>query len=155
MFVVSFSKSPFSCSHSALLGNTVVTPTTRICHRRVVRALRSQKRCRMQQQPSGQGTEPAESVVETPGTERREASGENGLPEAFQVDMPVPARSRRTGATVDADGKGNVWAIEPRVYTETSGESATKKYLALAIAGFIGLAILILRFLPLTNADQM
>ncbi|KAF6001726.1 hypothetical protein F1559_002372 [Cyanidiococcus yangmingshanensis] len=155
MFVFTISSGVSSPSRALSKVNLGAAPKARFTYLRVSRAQRSPRQCRMQQQPQGREMEPFESSTEAFGSEAGQAYGENGLPDAFQVDMPAPTRSRRTGATIDADGKGNVWAIEPRVYTETSGESTTKRYLALAVAGFIGLAILVLRYLPLTNADQM
>merc|ERR1712151_954071 len=67
---------------------------------------------------------------------------------------PVPPPSGRLGATVDQDGKSNVWAVEPTMKVEGGG----KGMMAFApVAGVALLALLAVPLLPLlfaANPDQ-
>merc|ERR1712222_190022 len=71
-----------------------------------------------------------------------------------QETPPPPPPSGRLGATVDQDGKSNVWAVEPSMKVE--GED--KGLMAYApVAGVALLALLAVPLLPLlfaTNPDQ-
>jgi hypothetical protein len=154
MFVQTFGGADFL--QSVKSGRSRLQTCTSRWHLRMLRRGRLTFAIQLQEQQPGRGTDAVESEAKVAwGEVGAGEDADNGASQATDVDMPMPSRPRRTGATVDADGKSNVWAIEPRVYTESSVESVTKKYLALAIAGFVGLAIIVLRFLPLTNADQM
>lgn len=65
----------------------------------------------------------------------------------------VGPRSQNLGVTIDADGKSNVWAVEPTMAVDEKPQIAKGAIFAAAIA-FIAFALLILPRLPLTNADQ-
>ena len=67
----------------------------------------------------------------------------------------VIQQTQRTGVTRDGDGKSNVWAVEPAVYTESHDEGERKRFLPLLIAALVVLAMVTIRFLPLTNPDQV
>jgi len=68
---------------------------------------------------------------------------------------PPPAREK-LGATVDQDGKSNVWAVEPAM--KVDNESSDKGLLAFApVAGVAALALLAIPLLPVlfaANPDQ-
>merc|ERR1719335_694155 len=69
---------------------------------------------------------------------------------------PPPPPPKRQGATVDQDGKSNVWAVEPAMQVDKSPKkSGIKAYLP--VIGAAGLAFLSVPLLPLlfaANPDQ-
>lgn len=63
-------------------------------------------------------------------------------------------RTQNSGVFRDADGKSNIWAIEPRM--ETSAKKQISPVVILAgSAVFILFALLVLPHLPFTNPDQL
>ncbi|EME27769.1 uncharacterized protein Gasu_47550 [Galdieria sulphuraria] len=62
--------------------------------------------------------------------------------------------SRRYGATIDMDGKSNVWAVEPKVVVQSEDETSKGNWIPLIIGIIVVLIAAALPFLPLTNADQ-
>ena len=81
----------------------------------------------------------AESIL---GAMRADVAQENGLP-----------RPQRTGVTRDADGKSNIWAVEPSVAVDDKPQLNKALLLGVALV-FVILAIILLPSLPLTNMDQ-
>ena len=71
-------------------------------------------------------------------------------------DAPPPPPGSRLGATVDQDGKSNVWAVEPAMQVDKSNDD--KGIMAFApVAGVAALALLTIPLLPLlfaANPDQ-
>jgi hypothetical protein len=62
-------------------------------------------------------------------------------------------RTLNTGVTRDADGKSNVWAVEPTL--EVQDEPETNKLAILAaVFAAVALALVVLPKLPFINADQ-
>eukprot|EP00184_Porphyridium_aerugineum_P003094 CAMPEP_0184693500 /NCGR_PEP_ID=MMETSP0313-20130426/1695_1 /TAXON_ID=2792 /ORGANISM="Porphyridium aerugineum, Strain SAG 1380-2" /LENGTH=148 /DNA_ID=CAMNT_0027151583 /DNA_START=108 /DNA_END=554 /DNA_ORIENTATION=- len=62
---------------------------------------------------------------------------------------------RRLGATVDADGKGNIWAVEPMVSYDDSAKAGKYGVIAgFAAAVFVLVAVLLPKIGAFTNADQ-
>ncbi|GJQ13963.1 hypothetical protein GpartN1_g5754.t1 [Galdieria partita] len=61
---------------------------------------------------------------------------------------------RRYGATIDMDGKSNVWAVEPKVTVESEAETRKGNWIPLVIGIIVILIAAGLPFLPLTNPDQ-
>ena len=69
---------------------------------------------------------------------------------------PPPPPPKRQGATVDQDGKSNVWAVEPVMEGDKSPKKSGIKAF-LPVIGAAGLAVLSLPLLPLlfeANPDQ-
>eukprot|EP00281_Chroomonas_sp_CCMP1168_P032533 CAMPEP_0206242114 /NCGR_PEP_ID=MMETSP0047_2-20121206/16877_1 /ASSEMBLY_ACC=CAM_ASM_000192 /TAXON_ID=195065 /ORGANISM="Chroomonas mesostigmatica_cf, Strain CCMP1168" /LENGTH=119 /DNA_ID=CAMNT_0053667097 /DNA_START=19 /DNA_END=378 /DNA_ORIENTATION=- len=66
---------------------------------------------------------------------------------------PAQQSAKRVGASVDADGKGNVWAVEPKMQVEDEGKNKLILPAAL-VGGLVGL-LAILAATPLTNPDQL
>jgi len=71
------------------------------------------------------------------------------------MDAPPPPAPKRQGATVDQDGKSNVWAVEPAMQTEASTDKGLLKFLpVIAIAVLALLALPLLPSLFAANPDQ-
>lgn len=62
-----------------------------------------------------------------------------------RMETPPPPPSGRLGATVDQDGKSNVWAVEPRMKVDNSNENKG----IMAFAPVIGVAALSALLIPL------
>merc|ERR1719199_1232867 len=64
--------------------------------------------------------------------------------------------ARRVGASVDADGKSNVWAVEPKMQVQDpKSEDKPNPILAPALlVGGLGFIGAILAFLPVVNPEQ-
>lgn len=62
-------------------------------------------------------------------------------------------RSQNMGVTRDADGKSNVWAVEPTEKVDEKPE-VNKAAVLGAVFAAVGAALIILPNLPLVNADQ-
>mmetsp|Transcript_38076 Transcript_38076/g.119543 ORF Transcript_38076/g.119543 Transcript_38076/m.119543 type:complete len:146 (-) Transcript_38076:59-496(-) len=71
-------------------------------------------------------------------------------------DAPPPPPSGRLGATVDQDGKSNVWAVEPAMKVDSQNKD--KGLIAYApVIGVAGLIVLLVPLLPIlfaANPDQ-
>jgi hypothetical protein len=79
----------------------------------------------------------------------------SGLAGVVMQEAPPPP-PKRQGATVDQDGKSNVWAVEPAMKVDTP--ASDKGLLKFApIVGAAALALIALPLLPLlfaANPDQ-
>ncbi len=75
------------------------------------------------------------------------------LREDTQDYKPPSETPQNLGVTRDADGKSNVWAVEPPMTTDQRDQIPKATILA-SVFAVILLALLILPKLPLTNADQ-
>lgn len=62
-------------------------------------------------------------------------------------------RTLNTGVTRDADGKSNVWAVEPTLEVQDEPE-ANKLAILGAVFAAVAVALLVLPKLPFVNADQ-
>jgi len=73
-----------------------------------------------------------------------------------RMDTPPPPPSGRLGATIDQDGKSNVWAVEPTMKVDPATEG--KGLVAYApVFGLAGLIVLLVPLLPIlfaANPDQ-
>merc|ERR1712087_774750 len=72
-----------------------------------------------------------------------------------QETPPPPPPSGRLGATVDQDGKSNVWAVEPAMKVEGENDKGIMAFAP--VAGVALLALLSVPLLPLlfaANPDQ-
>ena len=73
-----------------------------------------------------------------------------------RMETPPPPPSGRLGATVDQDGKSNVWAVEPTMKVDAT--TADKGLVAYApVFGLAGLIVLLVPLLPIlfaSNPDQ-
>lgn len=65
----------------------------------------------------------------------------------------VGPRTLNTGVTRDADGKSNVWAVEPTLEVQSSPEVPKAAILG-AVFAAVAVALLVLPKLPFVNADQ-
>lgn len=62
-------------------------------------------------------------------------------------------RTLNTGVTRDADGKSNVWAVEPTLEVQSAPE-VSKAVILGAVFAAVAVALLVLPKLPFVNADQ-
>lgn len=62
-------------------------------------------------------------------------------------------RTLNTGVTRDADGKSNVWAVEPTLEVDEKPQLSKGAILG-AVFAAVGVALLVLPQLPFVNADQ-
>jgi len=71
-------------------------------------------------------------------------------------ESPPPPPTGRLGATVDQDGKSNVWAVEPAMKVDNTNQD--KGIVAFApVLGVAGLIVLLVPLLPIlfaANPDQ-
>merc|ERR1719460_1259515 len=75
------------------------------------------------------------------------AARPNALRRLRMDEAPPPPPSSRLGATIDQDGKSNVWAVEPAMKVDS--DSSDKGLLAFApVAGVAALALLAIPLLP-------
>lgn len=75
------------------------------------------------------------------------------LREDTQDYKPPDETPQNLGVTRDADGKSNVWAVEPPMTTDQRDQIPKTTILA-SVFAIIFLVLLILPKLPLTNGDQ-
>jgi hypothetical protein len=74
---------------------------------------------------------------------------------AVYMQEAPPPPPQKFGATVDQDGKSNVWAVEPTMKTE-SGDKGLLKYLpVVAVAAIALISIPLLPTLFAANPDQV
>ncbi|KAK4526328.1 hypothetical protein GAYE_SCF23G4242 [Galdieria yellowstonensis] len=73
--------------------------------------------------------------------------------EEEQTRLVTPS-PKRYGATIDMDGKSNVWAVEPRVTVQSEDETKKANWIPLILGLIVALIAAGLPLLPLTNPDQ-
>lgn len=99
-----------------------------------------------------------ESTPSSPADETSESmTSASGILKILREDTqdykPPSETPQNLGVTRDADGKSNVWAVEPPMTTDQRDQIPKATILA-AVFGVVLVALLILPKLPFTNGDQ-
>lgn len=71
---------------------------------------------------------------------------------SIEAEGKIP-RTLNTGVTRDADGKSNVWAVEPSQVVD-EGPEVNKLAILGAVFAAVAVALVVLPNLPFVNADQ-
>lgn len=73
----------------------------------------------------------------------------------LRAEAPPPPPKGRLGATIDQDGKSNVWAVEPTMQVDQASEKGAMAYApVVAVAAGIVLLLPLLPLLFAANPDQ-
>eukprot|EP00189_Rhodosorus_marinus_P006093 CAMPEP_0113959608 /NCGR_PEP_ID=MMETSP0011_2-20120614/4242_1 /TAXON_ID=101924 /ORGANISM="Rhodosorus marinus" /LENGTH=169 /DNA_ID=CAMNT_0000970945 /DNA_START=87 /DNA_END=596 /DNA_ORIENTATION=- /assembly_acc=CAM_ASM_000156 len=100
----------------------------------------------------------AEEIVSLVGLSKEEEEQKREIlsqleEEREEYQKVILPNNRNLGATRDADGKSNIWAVEPPVVVESEEQQSNKGAIIAACVALIVLGMASLPFLPLISPD--